>query len=187
MDRREVCLLLVMASAGATACHHTGRVDSSSDSGSTTTGNAMGTATATATAAAVTEAPHCKADGLGAARLVTAWKPPEGCHWRGLAHGATVIMHNEADLVAGALDCPASGVDFTKNDVVVAGRALSPATVGVDVYDDGKKVTFVSRQRGPCPKEYPPMPITIAVAFLIPAGETRTFDEATCKQAWKCP
>jgi hypothetical protein len=96
-------------------------------------------------------------------------------------------MRTEADLLAGALDCPSSGIDFGKSNVVVAGRSLSPATVGIDVYDDGQKLTFVSRQRDSCPKEYPPMPITIAIAFLIPAGEARTFGEAMCKQAYKCP
>lgn len=97
-------------------------------------------------------------------------------------------MRTEAELVAGALDCPASsGIDFAKSNVVVTGRALSPATLGVDVYDDGQKVTFVSRQRGSCPNEYPPMPITIPIAFLIPAGEARTFGDAMCKQAYNCP
>ena len=175
MGRREVCSLLLVASTGAAACHRTGRVDPVSDGGATAT--AVGP-----------ELPRCKPDGLGAAKLVTTWKAPEACHWKGLAHGATTIMRNEADLIAGALDCPASsGVDFTKNHVVVTGRALSPATVGVDVYDDGQKVTFVSRQRDSCPNEYPPMPITVPLAFLIPADETRTFGEAMCKQPWKCP
>jgi hypothetical protein len=178
MQRREVCSLFVIASMGVAACHRNGRVDSLSDSG---------TSGSTATATTATEPPRCKADGLGAAKLVNTWKPPEACHWRGLAHGATTIMRTEADLVAGALDCPAAGVDFAKNNVVVTGRALSPATVGVDVYDDGQKVTFVSRQRDSCPSEYPPMPITVPIAFLIPAGETRTFGDAMCKQAWKCP
>ena len=177
MVRREVCLLLLAVTTSVTGCHRNGRVDSAADGGTT----------ATATATAVAEAPRCKADGLGSAKLVKTWKPPEDCHWKGLAHGATTVMRNEADLRAGALDCPTSGVDFAKDSVVVAGRALSPATVGVDVYDDGQKVTFVSRQRDSCPNEYPPMPITVPIAFLIPAGETRTFGEATCKQAWKCP
>jgi len=176
MGRREVWSLLLFASTSATACHRNGHVDSASDGGTT----------ATATGAPVTEAPRCKADGLGAAKLVKTWKPPEDCHWRGLAHGATTIVRSEAHLIAGALDCPASGIDFTKDSIVVAGHTLSPATVGIDVYDDGQKITFVSRQRDSCPKEYPPMPITVPIAFLIPAGESRTFDEATCKQAWKC-
>ena len=164
------------------ACHRNAPADPASDGGATPS-----TKTTTTTNGA--EAARCKADGLGAAKLVTTWKPPEACHWKGLAHGATTIMRNEADLVAGALDCPegaSSGIDFTKSNVVVTGRALSPATVGVDVYDDGEKVTFVSRQRESCPNEHPPMPITVPVAFLVPAGASRTFGEATCKQPWKC-
>lgn len=180
MVRRGAWSVIVLVGSTSTAaCHRDGRVDFLSEGGATST-------PATATAATA-DPPHCKAEGLGAARLVTAWKPPEACHWRGLAHGATTIMRTEADLVAGALDCPASGVDFAKSNVVVAGRSLSPATVGFDIYDDGKTATFVSRQRDSCPKEYPPMPITVPIAFLIPAGETRTFGEATCKQPWKCP
>ena len=162
------------------ACHRDGRVDSLSEGGATATPS-------TATAAAAGP-PRCKADGLGAAKLVDPWKPPDSCHWRGLAHGSTTIMRSEADLFAGALDCTASsGVDFAKSNVVVSGRSLSPATVGIDVYDDGKKVTFVSRQRDSCPKEFPPMPITVPLAFFVPAGEARTFAEATCKQERKCP
>jgi hypothetical protein len=173
---------LLISSMSAAACQRNGAADPLSDSGPTTS---TGTAIA-ATAIATADPPRCRADGLGAARLVTSWKPPETCHWRGLAHGATTIMRSETDLVAGALDCPASGVDFTKSNVVVAGRSLSPATVGVDVYDDGKTVTFVSRQRDACPNEAPPMPITVPIAFLIPAGEGRTFGEAMCRQPWKC-
>ena len=185
MVRGGVCSLSFVASiavAALVACHRDTPVDSATDGGATSTKT-------TGTTAAGAEAPRCKADGLGAAKLVTTWKPPEACHWKGLAHGVTTIMRNEADLVAGALDCPestSSGVDFKKNSVVVTGRALSPATVGVDVYDDGQKVTFVSRQRESCPNEYPPMPITVPLAFLVPAGESRTFGEATCKQPWKC-
>ena len=179
MGRREVCSLLFVMTTGVTGCHRNGHVDSAADGGTT--------ATATATANAVTEAPRCKADGLGAAKLVTTWKPPEDCRWKGLAHGATTIMRNAADLKAGALDCPASGVDFAKDSVVVAGRALSPATVGVDVYDDGKKITFVSRQRDSCPNEYPPMPITVPIAFLIPAGESAPFRRGDVQAALEVP
>jgi hypothetical protein len=145
--------------------------------------------TAATTTTSKPAAPACKAEGLGGAKLVTTWKPPESCHWKGLAAGAVTIVHNEADLDAAALDCPGvrSGVDFAKNDVVVTGRTLSPATLGVDVYDDGQKVTFVSREREPCPHEYPPIPVTVPVAFLIPAGRTRTFADASCKQEYKCP
>ena len=180
MGRRGVSSLLCVASMAVVACHrNSAPPDSASDGGATST-----------KAGGAPEVARCKADGLGAAKLVTTWKPPESCHWKGLAHGATTIMRSEADLVAGALDCPessSSGIDFTKDNVVVTGRALSPATVGVDVYDDGQKVTFVSRQRDACPNEYPPMPITVPIAFLVPAGATRTFGEAMCKQPWKCP
>ena len=165
------------------ACHRDGRVDSISEGGAPRTAT---TTPSTATAAA--GPPRCKAEGLGAAKLVEPWKPPDGCHWRGLAHGTTTIIRSETDLIAGAMDCTAtSGVDFAKTNLVVSGRTLSPATVGIDVYDDGKTLTFVSRQRDSCPKEYPPMPITIPLALLIPTGEARVFADAMCKQEWKCP
>ncbi len=160
-------------------CHRDGRLDGS-EGGST--------ATTTSALPATVQEPHCKAAGLGDAALVKTWRPPEVCHWRGLAQGATTIIHSEVDLIAAALDCPASsGIDFAKSNVVVTGRALSPATVGIDAYDDGKKITFVSRQREPCPKEVPAMPITVPIAFLIPAGELRTFGDAMCTQHYKCP
>lgn len=171
--------LLVLASiggAGVVSCNRSSRGGAASDAGSTTS------------AATPTE-PACKPDTLGAAKLVTPWKPPAACQWRALAAGAKTFVHSEADLIAAALDCQSnhSGIDFTKSTLVVTGHTLSPATVGVDVYDDGAKVTFVSRQRSPCPAESPPMPVTIPLAFEIPAGTTRTFVEATCKQDVKCP
>jgi len=178
-------VLSCVASLALVACHRSTPADSASDGGASSTS----TSTSSTKTSGAAEASRCKADGLGTAKLVTTWKPPEACHWKGLAHGATTIMRSEADLVAGALDCPesaSSGIDFTKNNVVVTGRALSPATVGVDVYDDGQKITFVSRQRDSCPNEAPPMPITVPIAFLVPAGASRTFGEAMCKQPWKC-
>ncbi len=187
MERRGAGSWLVITSFAVAACSRGGHAETSTDSGASANGNAGANTTSASTAATAPAIPRCKADGLGAAKLVDLWKPPDTCHWRGLAHGSTVIMRSEADLVAGALDCPQSGIDFAKNNVVVTGRALSPATVGVDVYDDGRKVTFVSRQRDSCPNEYPPTPITIPVAFLIPHGDDRTFAEAMCKQAYKCP
>jgi hypothetical protein len=185
MERRVFGFRVVMASMALAACGRGGRPEKIADGGT----SAIAT-NATTASTAVTEPalPRCKAEGLGAAKLVDPLKLPDSCHWRGLAHGSTTIMRSEADLAAGALDCTtSSGVDFAKNNVVVSGRSLSPATVGIDVYDDGKKLTFVSRQRGSCPNEYPPTPITIPLALLIPAGETRTFADAMCKQEYKCP
>jgi hypothetical protein len=106
-----------------------------------------------------------------------------------IAAGGRTFVHSEADLIAAALDCESerSGIDFAKSTLVITGQTLSPAAVGVDVYDDGAKVTFVSRLRSPCPAEPLPGPVTLPLAFEIPAGTTRTFAETTCKQNVTCP
>ena len=65
-------------------------------------------------------------------------------------------------------------------------RSFSPAQVGLDALDDGKKLTLVSRQRLPCPKDPRPMPgPDSAFAYTLSSG-TRTFAETSCNIEVKC-
>jgi hypothetical protein len=124
--------------------------------------------------------------GLGAARPAPAFDIPSGCSPRpGL--DASPIRSEEA--FHAALQCTApSGVDFTRFELHVVMRTLSPAGLGTQVVDDGTTVTLVSLYRDPCPNEPPPMPMQVPVAYLLPAGAgaVRTAAERSCKVAWSC-
>lgn len=78
------------------------------------------------------------------------------------------------------------GIDFKKHALLVTARSASPAQVGTDVYDDGKLVTFVNRERSPCKGDPQPMPgPTTTVLYQLSAGP-RTFAEASCTVETKC-
>lgn len=79
-----------------------------------------------------------------------------------------------------------SGVDFGKFELHVVMRTLSPAGVGTQVVDDGATVTLVSLYRDPCPRERPPMPIQVPVAYLLPTGAVRNVAERSCKVVRSC-
>ena len=99
------------------------------------------------------------------------------------------IAHDEAELRA-QLNCPsgaALGVDFAQHEVAIQDRMLSPAHAGGVIVDDGHKVTFVSRFRMPCLGGAHPMPAPETYAFLLPAGATREFADATCTMESHCP
>ncbi len=124
--------------------------------------------------------------GLAGAKPLAPWAPPPGCTFRGGADDA-VFVRTEAELGA-QLECTGApaGVDLTTHALFVARRMLSPAQIGTDVLDDGKALTFVARQRTTCPDDPHPMPITVPMAFLLPAGETRELKDASCTVAASC-
>lgn len=124
--------------------------------------------------------------GLGDAKPVARWSPPPGCTLRG-GGGGTTFVHT-AEQLGASVECTgaAPGVDLTSNVLVVAWRSISPAQVGTDVLDDGKTITFVSRQRSPCPNDPLPMPMTAPLSFLLPAGATRDVKEASCSLPPSC-
>jgi hypothetical protein len=114
-----------------------------------------------------------KAIGLGSAIDVT-WAVPPGCH-----PSPGIVIHSDAELHATCLGSGAP-IDFTKQELRVEERTLSPATVGYLVFDDGKMLTFVAQGMAPCPGAPPPYPAPIAVVYRLPAGATRGSAEATC-------
>jgi hypothetical protein len=98
------------------------------------------------------------------------------------------IVRSESELAA-VISCavPApSGIDFTRNKLVVVTRMLSPAGMGTDVLDDGTTVTFVARERRPCPNDPLPMPISYTIAFLLPADAPRAFADRSCAVDTPC-
>lgn len=129
-----------------------------------------------------------KALGLLGATPVSFWRAPAGCRLAPKP-GPPTVVHGEDELAA-LLSCPTptpSGVDFERQVLVVTQRMLSPASVGTDVLDDGRRVTFVNKQRSPCEGDPLPMPITVPLAFVVAKGADRTFGEASCNVESRCP
>jgi hypothetical protein len=120
---------------------------------------------------------------VAGAKQLAVWKPPAGCELHDLVDATWI---KTADDLAAHLTCSGAPPAFA-GPVVAISRELSPATVGFDAYDDGKTITWVSRQRNPCRGEYPPMPITLSYAFAVPDAGDRAYAESTCTVAFKCP
>lgn len=140
---------------------------------------------ACAAAAAADDAP-CSARGLklGDAKRLTAVAGQ--CTPRHPGDAPLVIRDKAA--LAEKLDCPAGPppVDFDRQALIVVSRVLSPATVGIDAFDDGKVVTLVTRARRPCPDDPRPMPTPATYLFVIAAPAARTFAEASCTATSRC-
>jgi hypothetical protein len=126
---------------------------------------------------------------LGAAKELTVWQPPKGCTAKPGARGERVLK-KQADIDA-AFVCEkgtALGVDAAKQALVVVHWTMSPAAGGLAVFDDGAKLTVVTKFRPNCPKDPHPMPMEATTWFTIaPGGPERTFGTATCSLERKCP
>ena len=135
--------------------------------------------------------PKCEATAkqfVKAARA-TMYKPPADCTPKG-GDRKPYLITSEDDARPN-LTCKDPkvklGVDFKKRHLIATTRSMSPAQVGMDVYDDGKVVTFVHRDRAPCKGDPQPMPSpSKTFLFQITAGP-RTFAEASCTVFTKCP
>ena len=125
--------------------------------------------------------------GVPDGKPVQSWSPPEGCQLK--PSTMTKIFTNEAQ----ALDmftCAEGvtlGIDFAANSLLIAHRTLSPASTGFFMLDDTTVITFVDNQRTPCEGERPPMPVTLPLLGLLPAGAERGSLEATCRVELACP
>ncbi|MBC8071949.1 MAG: hypothetical protein IAG13_26715 [Deltaproteobacteria bacterium] len=125
--------------------------------------------------------------GLGEARPVAPWAAPAECSAKSGPAGPGTIR-NEAEFRR-RFSCPSgtrSGVDFTKQQLVVEDRMLSPAGAGVSIVDDGLRVTFISRMRSPCPDDPQAMPVPYTMAFVLPAGASRSYGNASCTLPRTC-
>jgi hypothetical protein len=129
------------------------------------------------------------ATSLGKTTRLSVWKPPADCKEKG-GGSSPSLAGTEADART-HVECkdPKAklGIDFAKHQLVVTARSYSPAQVGLDVYDDGKKVTFVSRQRPPCKNDPRPMPGPSNTLLMLASPGPRTFAEASCNVDVKCP
>jgi hypothetical protein len=128
-----------------------------------------------------------RALGLGDAKPVTIWKAPAGCTPK-VSAGAPILVRSDAEFSA-QYTCTGgagAGVDFATQALVLSARSLPPAGVGTSIVDDGAKVTFISRQRSPCPSDPRPMPVSVVYGFVLPAGAARTFGDSMCSVPSKC-
>lgn len=124
--------------------------------------------------------------GLGQAVALARWTPPPtGCTPQG---SGTAIVRSGAEL-ATRLECAAgtvAAIDFSQHALLSHGYSISPAGAGLVVFDDGKVVTLVTRQRDPCPGAPMPMPMNATAWFLLPAGAERTFANTICTIDSQC-
>ena len=117
---------------------------------------------------------------VAGATQLKAWPIPQGCSIKDA--DAPTWLRTDADLAA-HVGCGSEvpEFDFPAPPLLAITRTLSPATVGIDAYDDRKTITWVSRQRNPCPNEHPPMPVPMSYVFVA-SGLTgdRAYAESTC-------
>lgn len=137
------------------------------------------------------EAPNsCMPGGLEAAHSVQMVAIPRGC--RVLAAGMIMApsVIRSADELARALECDANSerptIDFGKHQLMLAEFSMPPAYGGGEVFDDGSKVTFVTRDLPPCPGDPMPMPISLPLAYLLPQGAERSYQQLSCTLPVRC-
>lgn len=120
---------------------------------------------------------------------VAAYKPPADCTPKGGDRAPHLITSEDDARPNLACKDPKAklGVDFKKHHLIVTSRSPSPAEVGMDIYDDGKVVTFVSRQRSPCKTDPRPMPGPNTTYLMKITSGARTFAEGSCNVERKCP
>jgi hypothetical protein len=117
------------------------------------------------------------------AKPLPAWRAPAGCTIKTMGQQ---MLKTSAEL-ASNVSCTGAAAEFPAGSwLLVSSRTMSPAYAGTELYDDGKTLTFVTRQRSPCPTDPRPMPMSTQLAFVVPAGAERSFAESTCTMHTRC-
>jgi hypothetical protein len=147
-----------------------------------TTGN--GTSTAAATTGT------CMPGGLEAAHEVEIVRLPAGCSFGsgGPLEAPRVLADDAA--VAAAITCngaTAPAIALGTDQIHVVGYTMSPAYGGIAIVDDGTTITYVMRDRPPCPNDPMPMPMPAsALAYRVPHGATRAYQQLACTLPRTC-
>ncbi len=122
--------------------------------------------------------------GLEAAKPVEVVRLPAGCSITATGTITAPTVIRTLDEYTAALECPAGvdrpTIDFTTHQLQLASFMLSPAYGGSEVVDDGTLITFVQRDRSPCPDDPQPMPTPGSLAYLLPQGAERTRVRPAC-------
>jgi hypothetical protein len=111
------------------------------------------------------ESDTCMPGGLEPAHSVQMVQIPRGCR---VSSGGTTtapsVVRSAEELVA-ALECDANTerptIDFAEHQLMLLEFSLSPGYGGSEVFDDGSKVTFVTRDQPPCDGDPMPMPWSV--------------------------
>ena len=131
----------------------------------------------------------CRPQHLAGAAEVKPVKLARGCRFRSSARWpAPEIVDTTAKLDA-VLSCSGganASIDLKAHDLFLFQYTLSPASGGASVYDDGSKLTLVSRSRVPCGNEPRAMPLSIVLGYAMPKGAKRTYANASCVVASVC-
>jgi hypothetical protein len=148
-------------------------------------GTGNGTGTGTGTGGSASDPCSAAALGLGSAKLLTAWKMPDGCSLVDVTE--SIILRDDKDAAAHVACTGAPlGHDFTKAALVVKQDTLSPAATGIIAYDTGTVLTWVTTFRTPCPDDPHPMPVPITLVYPVEAGAGRGFDDKSCTRPPTC-
>lgn len=178
MSPRLATTLLALGLLGLLACGAPERTESPPPT--TSGGGASGTASAT-----------CMPGGLEAAHEVEVVRLPAGCSFSGGGGSleAPMVIADAAAL-ASSVTCT-NGASPTlalgEDQLMVASFSMSPAFGGLAIVDDGATVTYVMRDLPPCPGDPMPMPgPSSALAYRLPRGATRTFQQLACTLPRTC-
>lgn len=138
-----------------------------------------------------TDPSTCMPAGLESAKPLEVVALPRSCHWtRAGSLDAPVRISEAAELdTALACDPPATrpGIDLAAHALEVVELSMSPAYAGTSIVDDGSVVTFVMRQRSPCPNDPMPMPMNTSLAYRIDEDAARKYQTLACTLPPSCP
>lgn len=137
-----------------------------------------------------TDPNSCMPPGLETASKIEALPLPRGCQVVAPGDLLAPTIVRGLDELARAIECEphveSLNVDFGKYQLHVATFMLSPAYAGSELFDDGKRITFVQRDRSPCPGDPQPMPIGSSIVYQLPLGAERTYAQTSCSLPPQC-
>lgn len=135
--------------------------------------------------------PTCTPPGLEAARPAERFDLPMGCSFSPAGSPSAPRVIADAAGLAEVLHCPDGvtlpSLDHGTKDLYLVQYTMSPASAGISAFDDGTRVTLVTRFRPPCEGDPMPMPMNAVTSFVLPKGASRTFVEANCSLPSDCP
>lgn len=136
--------------------------------------------------------PHaCRPANLAGAAPLRPFVPPQGCR---LGEGGTLgapLVIADAAAYGSSLQCDTAiaaplALDFAREQLLVVTFSMSPAYAGLEALDDGSAITFVQRDRSPCPDDPLPMPMNATVAYVIAKDATRSYAQSSCTLPAQC-
>jgi hypothetical protein len=133
----------------------------------------------------------CRPPNLASATPLRPFVPPQGCR---LGNGGTLaapLVVADAATYASVLQCDTAvaaplALDFGREQLLVVSFSMSPAYAGLEALDDGSTITFVQRDRSPCPSDPLPMPMNTTVAYVAAKDAARSYAQGSCTLPAQC-